>query len=294
MSLGVRKPYFAGQFYERKEPILRRYITSLVSKELNTEGTAEHVRAVILPHAGYCFSAQTAVKTLLKTVGSKYSKVLVIAPSHRVPFQGIALSEYDTYRTPLGDIPVDMKSVEDIVASGNDYIGYMSDAHEKEHSLEVELPLLQHFCENFELIPIISGMINEESARSVAMVLKKWWRKDILWVISSDFTHFGYSFGYVPFSKDVKERLHKLDLGAVKTIVNKDLRAFCEYLDATGATICGRCAIQILLAVLELVNNREKSGAELVHYCNSGELTSDYSNCVSYAGIAFFDHITET
>jgi len=293
MSLGIRKPYFDGQFYERHTDQLHKYLTEAVEKELSTERTSNHVRAVILPHAGYVFSAQTAIKTLLRTVEGKYSKVLVIAPSHRIPFRGIALAEFDTYRTPLGDVPVDMDSVVNIEGTGNEYIEYMSDAHEKEHSLEVQLPLLQHFFDNFELIPIINGLINETSARHIAMTLKDWWREDVLWVISSDFTHYGRSFNYVPFHKDVKENLRKLDLGAVQFILDGDLHGFCKYLDKTGATICGCGAIQILMAVLEIVNQKNEVGAELVNYTTSGDLTSNYSQCVSYAGIAFFDQEPE-
>jgi len=196
MSLGIRKPYFDGQFYEANENKLRNYLTGIVGKELITERTSSHVRAVILPHAGYVFSAQTAIKTLLKAVEGNYSRILVIAPSHRIPFRGIALSEFDTYRTPLGDIPVDMESVAKIEGTGNDYVEYMSDAHEREHSLEVQLPLVQHFFNNFQLIPIINGLIDKESARHIVPALRDWWREDILWVISSDFTHYGRSFGY--------------------------------------------------------------------------------------------------
>ena len=105
MSLGIRKPYFDGKFYDSGKDELRKYLTTAVEKELSTERTCNHVRAVILPHAGYVFSAQTAIKTLLRAAEGNYSKVLVIAPSHRVPFRGIALAEFDAYRTPLGDIP---------------------------------------------------------------------------------------------------------------------------------------------------------------------------------------------
>lgn len=293
MSLGIRKPYFDGKFYDSSEDKLRKYLTAAVEKELNTERTSNHVRAVILPHAGYVFSAQTAIKTLLRTAERDYSKVLVIAPSHRVPFRGIALSEFDTYRTPLGDISVDMDSVANIVDTENDYIAYMSDVHEKEHSIEVQLPLLQHFFKEFELIPIINGLIDEASARHIAVSLKDWWREDTLWVISSDFTHYGHSFNYLPFHKNIKENLRKLDLDAVQLIIGRDLHGFCKYLDKTGATICGCGAILILLAVLDIVDRENKNIAELVHYTNSGNLTSNYSQCVSYAGITFFDQDPE-
>ena len=293
MNHGVRKPYFDGQFYDRDEKTLHNFLTNLVKEELTTERTSNRVRAVILPHAGYMFSARTAVKTLLRAVDGNYSRVMVIAPSHRAPFRGAALAEFGTFRTPLGDIPVDMDSVQTIVGTGNEYIEYMSDAHEKEHSLEVQLPLLQHFFTDFQLIPIINGMINEVSAKHIATTLKDWWQEDTLWVISSDFTHYGRSFNYVPFHNEIRENLRELDLGAVKLIVEKDLHGFCEYVDRTGATICGRGAIQILLAVLEEVSNGENISGELIHYTNSGDMTSDYSHCVSYAGIAFYDQSPE-
>ena len=293
MSLGIRKPYFDGKFYNHDKDELHTYLTTAVEKELSTARTSNHVRAVILPHAGYCFSAQTAIKTLLRTAEGHYSKILIIAPSHSVPFRGIALSEYDSYRTPLGDIPVDTDTVANIAGTGNDYIEYISDAHKKEHSLEVQLPLLQHFFEDFELIPIINGFIDKDSARHIAITLKDWWREDILWVISSDFTHYGRAFNYLPFHKNIKENLRKLDLDAVQLILDGDLNAFCKYLHKTGATICGCGAIQILMAVLELLKQNNKIGAELVQYSTSGDLTLDYSQCVSYAGIAFFDQEKE-
>lgn len=294
MSLGIRKPYFDGKFYDSNKDELQKYLTETVKKELSTERTSNLVRAVILPHAGYVFSAQTAIKTLLRTIEGEYSKILVIAPSHRIPFRGLALAEFDTYRTPLGDIPVDMDSVVNIEGTGNDYIEYMSDAHEKEHSLEVQLPLLQHFFNDFKLIPMINGLIDEASARHIALTLKDWWKEDVLWVISSDFTHYGRSFNYVPFHKDIKENLRKLDLGAVQLIIDGDLDGFSKYLRKTGATICGCGAIQILMAVLEQVRKNDNIGAELVNYTTSGDLTLNYSQCVSYAGIAFFDQEPES
>ena len=293
MSRGIRKPCFDGKFYEHDADKLRKYLTEAVEKELISEHTSNHVRAVILPHAGYVFSGKTAIKTLLRAVGGNYSRVLIIAPSHRVPFRGIALSEFEAYRTPLGDIPVDTDIVANIEGTENDYIEYMTDAHETEHSLEVQLPLIQHFFNDLKLIPIINGIIDQESARHIAMSLSEFWRNDILWVISSDFTHYGRSFNYVPFHRNIKENLRKLDLDAVQLVLDGDLNGFSKYLHKTRATICGCGAIQILLAVLELVNKRKNISAELVHYTTSGDLTSNYSQCVSYAGIAFFDRDPE-
>ncbi|MCP3967712.1 MAG: AmmeMemoRadiSam system protein B [Lentisphaerae bacterium] len=288
MTLGIRKPYYAGQFYEGDADELEAYITRTAKEEMETVSSTDNVRAVILPHAGYRFSARTAIKTLLRAAESNYSKIVVLAPSHRVSFRGAAIVDYDCYRTPLGDIKLDAEAVEEIMELENPLLPPLVQAHQYEHSLEVELPLLQHFFGAFELIPLICGAVNEKIAVNIATDLKKLWRKDVLWVVSSDFTHYGHSFSYVPFEENVKENLRQLDLGAVQLIVNEDLTGFCSYLKETGATICGAGPIKILLAAIQAAAaGNEKLNAELVHYITSGDLTGDFKHCVSYAGIAF-------
>ncbi|QSH40888.1 AmmeMemoRadiSam system protein B [Lentisphaerota bacterium ZTH] len=290
MTLGTRKPYYAGQFYDGNAEDLEAYISRTAEEEMETVSSRDKVRAVILPHAGYRFSARTAIKTLLRAAEVNYSKIVVLAPSHRVPFRGAAVADYDYYQTPLGNIKVDLEAVNEIMGFEDQLLPSLSQAHQYEHALEVELPLLQHFFDGFELIPLICGAVDEKIAEQIASELKKWWQPDILWVISSDFTHYGYSFNYVPFEDNVKENLRQLDLGAVQLIVNEDLKGFCGYLEKTGVTICGAGPIKILLAVIKAVAaDNKKLNAELVNYITSGDLTGDFKHCVSYAGISFFD-----
>jgi AmmeMemoRadiSam system protein B len=290
MSLGIRKPFVAGQFYEAEPGALSSMINQITQEEMGTECISDGVRAVILPHAGYMFSARTAIKTLLKIGERDFKKILLIAPSHRYPFNGIAAAKFDTYSTPLGDIPVDTEAMDMLIDQECEYIHNLPQAQQYEHALEVELPLLQHFFSDFTIIPLIAGFVDTISARKIAAALEQWWREDILWVISSDFTHYGQSFNYCPFKGDVKENLRKLDLGAVDFIVKHDLDGFNHYVNRTGATICGAAPIKILLA--ELLQSIEKGTeyiGDLADYTTSGDLTGDFSHCVSYAGITFRD-----
>jgi MEMO1 family protein len=115
------------------------------------------------------------------------------------------------------------------------------------------------------------------------------WKSDTLWVISSDFTHFGHSFGYVPFTGDVEHKLKELDMGAVKKILALDSKGFSDYIEDTGATICGAAPIEILLKTIELANCADSIKTELLECTNSGEISGDFSHCVGYSSIAFCD-----
>lgn len=288
ISENIREAAVAGQFYDANPEKLKQHIKKMLS---GVSESSEHisVQALIVPHAGYVFSGMTAAKTFAASKENKYQKALIIAPSHQVPFTGLATSLYNVYKTPLGNVSVDMETIKKIEKSGSSVIKELTRAHSYEHSLEVQLPFLQTFFPGLPILPLICGQVNDEIAEDAANALHPCWNNETLWVISSDFTHFGRSFGYVPFTDNVAERLEDLDIGAVNTIEHLDYNGFCEYIERTGATICGNNPIKILLKTAELAVKRgEKIQAKLIEYTNSGKLTGDYSHCVGYAGIAFY------
>lgn len=285
----VRRPYVAGQFYEGNAGKLKSCIEQMVANS-TVKPSSKRIRAVILPHAGMSFSGQVAVDTLMTAAGSKYSKMVVIAPSHRIPFKGLALADYSLFNTPLGDIKADIPAIQALAEVNPAVMNIMSRAHEYEHSLEVELPLLQELFPEAELIPGIAGFIDEKTSEMIAEALFPHWNEDTLWVISSDFTHYGFSFQYIPFKADIPENLEKLDMGAVDKILDVDLHGFGNYVHRTGATICGAAPIKVLLATIrKSINAGNGISGKLVSYTTSGKLTGDYSHCVSYAGISFCD-----
>jgi len=239
-----------------------------------------------MPHAGYVYSGQTAVTTALAAAAGKYKKALILAPSHYFRFEGICCCNFSSYKTPFGDLKVDLDATEKIRESLPELCPGNDDVHSQEHSLEVELPILQNILNIKNIIPIICGSINVASARTVAKALRPFYQEDILWIISSDFTHYGDSFLYTPFQgdNDFRKRISELDFQAINLIKEKNLEKFEDFLYKTKATICGRDAIKILLALLE---GKQKTTASLIKYTSSGEITGDYSNTVSYAGICF-------
>ncbi len=281
----VRQPYVSGQFYEADPVRLSDNIERMYRDSCKGNEPMKGVRAMILPHAGYVYSGPTAVKTAALARGGGYRHMVVIAPSHSYPLRGVALTAYRKYRTPLGEIEVNTDATAALLKLQDPLISRFDDAHTYEHALEVELPILQKMIARCDLLPIICGGISVDDARKVALKLLPYWRQDTLWVISSDFTHYGRSFRYLPFTSDIKENLRKLDLGAAEQIERLDLEGFDAYLSKTGATICGCNPIKLLLAVIAA--SGDTIHPKMVEYTTSGELSGDFSHCVSYAGIVF-------
>lgn len=288
MDETIRKAAVAGQFYDANPARLKQYINELKTEAETSVEDCNNAkpRAVILPHAGYVYSGATAIKTLLKAAGHTYKRAVVLAPSHRVAFKGLALGGYDGFATPLGTVKVDTDNVNKLANLNSPLLTISNQPHEHEHALEVELPLLQELVPDIPIIPGIVGFIDLSVAKQLAELLLPLWEPDTLWVISSDFTHYGRSFQYLPFTDNIAENLRKLDLGAAKLITDLDLKGFDNYLERTGATICGAAPIKILLALINH-NSDENITAELIDYTTSAAQSGDYSHCVSYVGITF-------
>lgn len=287
MDEKIRFPAVAGQFYEADPLKLKKNIARMLSELDGGEKPEGRARALVVPHAGYVFSGKTALKTFSAASSFSYKRILIIAPSHRVPFQGLAFADYSVLRTPLGDMKIDSEAIG--MLSSCPYIQQINQAHAYEHALEVELPFIQTLFPDIPIIPFISGHLDVKTAENIAEALSVFWNEDTLWVISSDFTHYGANFSYRPFSSNIPENIKKLDMGAIEKILQFDLKGFSEYMEKTGATICGENPLKILLA--EIAKDSANLSARLIEYTSSGEMTGDYSHCVSYAGIAVSENV---
>jgi MEMO1 family protein len=154
-----------------------------------------------------------------------------------------------------------------------------------ENSVEMPLPLLQAALDgvDWSLVPVTLGQLDSASRAGVAEALSALMDEATALVVSSDFTHYGPTFGYVPFRDRIESNLRRLDGGAIEQILAGDADGFAAYCNETGATICGQDAIGVLLRMLP----RPFSSRELA-YDTSGRVTGDYENSVSYASLAFY------
>jgi AmmeMemoRadiSam system protein B/AmmeMemoRadiSam system protein A len=242
--------------------------------------SANDVIALISPHAGYAYSGQTAAFGV-KAAKAKYARIVVIGPTHQVSMQDVlSVPRVTHYQTPLGEIALDVNFIEKLLQ--HPVFQDIPQAYRTEHSVFIQLPLLQYRFGDFKLVPIVAGQCSPKTVRKAAEILKSLVDKDTLVVASSDFTHYGPNYDYVPFDQNIPDELKKLDMGAYDRIARLDGPGFLNYCDKTGATICGRVPIAILLSMLP-----SDSKAELLKYATSGELTGDFSNSVSYLSVAF-------
>jgi AmmeMemoRadiSam system protein B/AmmeMemoRadiSam system protein A len=240
----------------------------------------DNVIALILPHAGYSYSGQTAAFGPAAT-SKKYRRIVIIGPSHRLPMEQVLSVPREThYETPLGQIPLDVEFIDSLL--GYPFFQNVPRAHKYEHSVQIELPLLQYMQQDFKLVPIVAGHCSLGIIKKAADVLRSLVDDETLVVASSDFTHYGWNYDYVPFTEDIPEQIKKLDMGAYEYIANLDSEGFLDYKRRTGATICGYVPIAILLSMLD-----RSAEAKLLKYTTSGELTGDFSNSVSYLSVAF-------
>lgn len=282
----IRRMAVAGQFYDASPATLEKQFEKFTSTAKYKLEEGSKVNSIIAPHAGYAYSGQTACDAYFQAKEGKYERIVLISPSHYVGFAGISLPDYGSAETPFGNIQLDLEAVSLL---GPEYFIANSRPHLKEHSLEVHLPFIKHFFPDIKLIPLVCGQLDGSMIAPISESLSKLWNPNTLWVISSDFTHYGRSFGYMPFSSDIKTNLNKLDGSAIDKILSFDEKGFSSYVSETGATICGACPIRLILSIL----SKQKQSyhdikSKLIAYTTSGDLTGDFSHCVSYASIAFY------
>lgn len=248
------------------------------------------LRGLIVPHAGWQFSGSVAANGYRYLKGESYKKVVLLAPAHRLGFHGLAVPTSRGFEVPGGVLNVDFNRVEHLVREGKTNglnINFCDDAFEGEHAVEVQLPFLSAVLGDFSLIPILCGEVDRHEWCDYVTLLGQLWGEDILWVISSDFTHFGPNFGYVPFNNDVPSSIRQLDHEAVNWILKNDVEAFDSFLEDTGATICGRVPIRLLMGVTQ----DEVLERISIDYLTSGDLTGDFQHSVSYCTVGLFQDL---
>ena len=284
----VRKPAVAGSFYPSSEKELR----TMLGAWLHPAGEGNSPQALIVPHAGYVFSGEVAAAAFNRIPrGHGYKRIFLLGPSHRVGFAGASVNtRFLAAGTPLGRVPVDVALGEELIRAGAGVFTCRSDAHDREHCLEVQLPFLQLvFGEVPPIVPIVIGTQRLSVLQQIAEVLAPYFNEDNLFVISSDFSHY-------PSYEDAKAS----DLLLAETITSGGLEAFLKALtqidkmDYPGqdTAACGSNAIAVLLSLMD-AQGRGRFTAEHVLYRNSGDSPyGEKDRVVGYNAIVFTrDHL---
>ncbi len=257
-----RPPAVAGMFYPAQPGELRNTVVQMLEQSHCRSDTPP--KALIVPHAGLVYSGPIAASAYacLAPLRDQVKKVVLFGPDHKVGFRGMAVPEWDTFTTPLGDIPLDEENIRKLEELPE--VVRSNLAHAYEHSLEVQLPFLQTVLGDFELTPVV---VSSATPHAVARALKEiWGGPETLILISSDLSH------YHPY-----DEARVLDSATTFAIEHLDDRP----LESEKA--CGYIPVSGLLQVA-----REKGlHEETLDVRNSGDTAGSRDQVVGYGAYAF-------
>ncbi|XP_019865274.1 protein MEMO1 [Aethina tumida] len=289
----VRKAIHAGSWYSDSGPELSRQLEYWLSQADLTHGPA---RAIIAPHAGYQYCGACGGHAYRQISPVVVQKIFILGPSHHVRLTGCALSGVKKYKTPLYDLIIDTAVNKELELTGQfEWMDVETD--ENEHSIEMHLPYIAKVMENFKnqftIIPILVGSLTPDREAYYGRILSTYLADPKnLFIISSDFCHWGQRFRYTYYDRsygNIHQSIERLDRLGMNIIENLDPAEFTNYLKKYGNTICGRHPIGILLqAIQELLRNDSSQNVSLkfLRYAQSSQCRNMNDSSVSYAAAA--------
>lgn len=260
----VRQPAVADLFYPQDvghlEQVLDQFLLSRQQQPF-----IDHLKALIVPHAGYIYSGEVAASAYhhLASLRDSIRRVVLMGPAHRVPVDGVALSSATHFATPLGHVPLSLNDMDGLQQFS--YVHTQDDAHAAEHSLEVHLPFLQHILGDFDLIPMVVGMA---SAQQMGAIIEHFWQQeDVFIIISTDLSHYH-------------------DYETATNIDNKTSQNIEQYhyQQISGRHACGHIPLSGLLYFAKQHNIKIKT----LDQRNSGDTAGTRDRVVGYGAYAVF------
>lgn len=262
MDAQIRPPAVAGLFYPDSAEVLASQVNGFLE---DADSAVDPPKALIAPHAGYPFSGAVAGQAYaaVRDSADRISRVVLLGPSHRVPFRGMAASRADYFATPMGDVPVDQSTLRQLSTERPDVV-YREDAHEREHGLEVHLPFLQALLGDFSVVPLVVGDAIPEEVGS--LLESVWGGPETLIVISSDLSHFMDYDSAVRRDRATSEAIEQL-----------------RYEDVKEGDACGRHPINGLLWLAR----RKGMEGRILDLRNSGDAGAPKDSVVGYGAYVF-------
>ncbi|MDP2874143.1 MAG: AmmeMemoRadiSam system protein B [bacterium] len=274
----IRLPAVAGQFYPDNSQELQSQVEVFLAQATPSAGLKGSPRILIVPHAGYAYSGQTAAAGFKTLVGQSYRTVILLGASHRVAFAGAAIYPAGEWKTPLGKVRVDAALAQSLAAKDRSFVPN-SQVHESEHSLEVELPFLQVVLKDFQILPILLGQIDDDTEKKLATALAAVMDESTLLVVSSDLSHY-----------PARQVADKVDAETVAGILTGEVGKFDQAMQSSLSQgypnlvtcACGESAIRIGMQVAQSL---KLSGWHKLALTNSGEMTGESERVVGYASL---------
>lgn len=266
--VSTRHPIASGKFYPGTAEQLRAFIESFVERH------DEKIEAVgiISPHAGYIYSGSVAASVMARIAPA--DTYVIIGPNHTGMGKPFSIMTVGNWQTPLGEVPIDSALAQNIL-SNSKYLQEDRTAHQSEHSIEVQLPLLQYFKPDLKIVPIVLAVatldIYREIGASIAQAVRESPDKKVVIVASSDMTHY-----------EPQESAAAKDRRAIEAILELDEEVMLQRVIKEKISMCGYAPAVTMLTAARALGAKS---AELVRYQTSGDASGDYTAVVGYAGI---------
>lgn len=279
--MSVRPSPIAGRWYPSDPNILARNLDQYL-QEADVQTPPGEIWGVVVPHAGHAYSGGVAAHAFKCFSNLRPEIVVIISPFHHTHPAPLLTTGHEAYETPLGSIPVDLEAVDQLEMKLKPHVaeGLVRLPNDREHSLEIELPFLQHVLGDFSLLPV---MINKQSvsvARTLGLALGEILReRPTLFVASSDLSHF------YP-----QELACRLDGELLRRLAAFDPLGVIEAEQQGKGFACGRGAIAaVLWATQRLGANR----VTVLKHATSGNVSGDYQSVVGYGAAVIWEDVAD-
>jgi len=269
----IKLPAYAGSFYPQEREKIKAQVKGFLA---GAKSEKTNCLGCVLPHAGYIYSGKTACLTIAGI--NLPETIILLGPNHSGIGPEFSLLAASCWQTPLGQIEIDQQLSQKILKHCP-WVKNESSAHEKEHSLEVELPLLQYFRPDFKLAALTiasndMGRLKETGQEIAKIITDGNLLGNVLVIASSDLTH------YEPLAQAQKK-----DQLAIEQILQLDEVGLAKNIEKYNISMCGYAPV---ITMLSCVKKLGAKSAKLVNYSTSADQTHDASSVVGYAGIKVY------
>ena len=270
----VRRAAVAGTWYP-DDPV--RLVAELDAHLASVDVVSSLMpRALVAPHAGLMYSGPVGAYSYSAARGARPSAIVLVGPSHFVPFEGVSIWPDGAWETPLGPIQVDQELASRITEA-SDEIVEMPSAHGREHSLEMQLPFLAHLLPGVPIVPMVMGRQTSATSFALSNAIARAVEasgRDVLLIASSDLSHYE--------NANVAARLDGVVLDRVAAM---DAHGLMDALEREPRHACGGGPI---VAVLDAAARLGAAQARVLNYADSGDVSGDKSSVVGYMAAAIW------
>ncbi len=272
-SQGIRKPVVAELFYDKDADRLSQQIDLYLQNVKQDALPSGEILALIAPHAGYIYSGQVAAHAYRLVQAKDYKTVVIIGPSHRYGFEGCSIYSKGAYQTPLGTVDVD----EDLASELSKVSGfeYVPQAHQQEHSIEVQVPFIQKTLPSAQIVPIVMGLQSRRTivtlAQALSVVLPG---KKALVVASTDLSH-----------RLPKHKATETDSGTISLIQSFETNSLIKKLERGENIMCGGGPV---VSALIYTQGFGEPGVTVLHRADSSDAGAPQTQVVGYVAAALY------